>query len=114
MAAAGELAALPADVAAEGLVVEKAADVIKNPLVLEFLGLEERHEYSESELEAAIIDKLEHFLLELGKGFLFEARKNAHPQKGIALAGVVLRFARVEGQGSVMSGGLNTTMRSTR
>lgn len=61
--------------AEEGLVVETAADVIKNPLVLEFLGLEERPAYSETELEIAIIAKLEAFLLELGKGFLFEARQ---------------------------------------
>ena len=59
----------------EGQVVEKASDLIKDPLVLEFLGLEERPTYSESELEAAIIDRLQHFLLELGKGFLFEARQ---------------------------------------
>jgi len=61
--------------AAEGQVVEKAADLIKNPLVLEFLGLEERPHYSEEQLESAIIDQLESFLLELGKGFLFEARQ---------------------------------------
>ena len=61
--------------AAEGQVVEKAADLIKNPLVLEFLGLEDRPHYSEEELESAIIDQLETFLLELGKGFLFEARQ---------------------------------------
>jgi len=61
--------------AEQGLVVEKAADLIKNPYVLEFLGLETRPSYSEEELESAIIDKLEHFLLELGKGFLFEARQ---------------------------------------
>ncbi len=59
----------------EGQVVEKAADLIKNPLVLEFLGLEEKPLYSEDELESVIIDKLESFLLELGKGFLFEARQ---------------------------------------
>lgn len=59
----------------QGLVLEKTADVIKNPFILEFLGLEERTSYSEGELESAIIDKLEHFLLELGKGFLFEARQ---------------------------------------
>ena len=59
----------------EGLVVEQAADLIKNPLVLEFLGLEEKPAYSESELETAIIDRLQQFLLELGKGFLFEARQ---------------------------------------
>lgn len=61
--------------AAEGQVVEKATDLIKNPLVLEFLGLEEHPHYSEDQLESAIIDKLESFLLELGKGFLFEARQ---------------------------------------
>ena len=58
-----------------GQLIEKHADVIKDPLVLEFLGFEEHHRYSETELETAIIDKLEHFLLELGKGFLFEARQ---------------------------------------
>ncbi|MGJ8638131.1 MAG: PDDEXK nuclease domain-containing protein [Opitutaceae bacterium] len=61
--------------AQQGQIVEQAADLIKNPYVLEFLGLDERTTYSESELETAIIDKLEHFLLELGKGFLFEARQ---------------------------------------
>ena len=61
--------------AEQGLVIEAAADIIKNPYVLEFLGMEERTAYSERELETAIIDKLEHFLLELGKGFLFEARQ---------------------------------------
>lgn len=59
----------------QGAPVEKPSDVIKDPLVLEFLGFEEHHRYSETELETAIIDKLEHFLLELGKGFLFEARQ---------------------------------------
>jgi predicted nuclease of restriction endonuclease-like (RecB) superfamily len=59
----------------QGQLVERHADVIKDPLVLEFLGFKEHHQYSETELETAIIDKLEHFLLELGKGFLFEARQ---------------------------------------
>ena len=61
--------------ASEGQVIEKASDLIKNPLVLEFLDLEEKPVYSETELETAIIDRLQHFLLELGKGFLFEARQ---------------------------------------
>jgi predicted nuclease of restriction endonuclease-like (RecB) superfamily len=61
--------------AAEGQVVQSAADLIKNPLVLEFLGLDQQPHYSEDELETAIIDKLGSFLLELGKGFLFEARQ---------------------------------------
>jgi predicted nuclease of restriction endonuclease-like (RecB) superfamily len=58
-----------------GQTVEKSVDIIKDPFVLEFLGLEEKPRYSEDDLEAAIIDKMEHFLLELGKGFLFEARQ---------------------------------------
>ena len=59
----------------EGQVLEKPEDMLKNPLVLEFLGMAERTEYSESDLENAIINKLQVFLLELGKGFLFEARQ---------------------------------------
>ena len=59
----------------KGLVIEKPSDVVKNPYVLEFLDLDEKSGYSEHGLETAIIDKLEHFLLELGKGFLFEARQ---------------------------------------
>lgn len=61
--------------ALEGQRLEKPADLLKEPYVLEFLGLEERDAYTESALESRIIDKLEHFLLELGKGFLFEARQ---------------------------------------
>lgn len=61
--------------AAQGQVVERPADLIKNPFVLEFLGLAERPHYTEDDLESAIIDKLQAFLLELGKGFLFEARQ---------------------------------------
>ena len=59
----------------KGQIIEEPHDLIKNPYVLEFLGIGENAKYSESGLEAAIIDKLEHFLLELGKGFLFEARQ---------------------------------------
>ena len=61
--------------AEKGLMVEQPCDLNKSPYVLEFLGLDEKEKYSESDLETAIIDKLEHFLLELGKGFLFEARQ---------------------------------------
>ena len=59
----------------EGLTIEKPIDIFKNPLTLDFLGLEEKAHYNESDLENAIISKLQHFLLELGKGFLFEARQ---------------------------------------
>ena len=61
--------------AKEGQVIVKQSDLLKEPYVLEFLGIDEKAGYSESDLESAIIDKLEHFLLELGKGFLFEARQ---------------------------------------
>ena len=60
--------------ARKGQVAEKASDLIRDPMVLEFLGLEANPAYSESDLETAIIDRLQRFLLELGKGFLFEAR----------------------------------------
>ena len=61
--------------AREGRGVENTSDLIADPRVLEFLGLQARPAYSESDLEAAIIDRLQQFLLELGKGFLFEARQ---------------------------------------
>ncbi len=60
----------------EGQIIEKPKDIIKDPYILEFLGLPELHQYSESELEEEIINKLEHFLLELGHGFTFVARQN--------------------------------------
>jgi len=59
----------------EGQIVENFRDIFKTPYVLEFTGLEERAEYSETELEQALVDNLQKFLLELGKGFLFEARQ---------------------------------------
>lgn len=59
----------------KGLIIEKAQDSLKDPYVLEFLGLPEETKYSESELEQKLIDKLEHFLLELGKGYTFVGRQ---------------------------------------
>src|SRR3989339_1151249 len=50
-------------------------DIIKNPYILEFTGLEEKASYSESELESALLNHIEDFLLELGTGFCFEARQ---------------------------------------
>lgn len=61
--------------AEKGQLIERPEDMLKEPVVLEFLGLHEKARYSESDLESALIDNLEHFLLELGKGFLFEARQ---------------------------------------
>ncbi len=59
----------------KGQIIEKPIDLLKDPYILEFLDLPERHQYSESDLETAIIDKLEHFLLELGNGFAFVGRQ---------------------------------------
>ena len=59
----------------EGNVITKPQDIVKHPTVLEFLGLDEKAKYVESDLETAIINKLQKFLLELGKGYLFEARQ---------------------------------------
>lgn len=59
----------------EGQVIQKPQDAVKDPYILEFLQLQEHSRYSENDLENALIDKLEHFLLELGKGFTFVARQ---------------------------------------
>ena len=59
----------------KGLILETPKDVVKDPYILEFLGLPEKPVYSESEIETRLIDKLEHFLLELGTGFAFVARQ---------------------------------------
>ena len=61
--------------AEQGQIIEKPKDAIKDPYILEFIGLPDDRKYSESELEQELIDKLENFLLELGKGFTFVARQ---------------------------------------
>ena len=63
------------ELAFKGQVIEKPEDIIKDPYILEFLGLEEQNNYSETDLETSIINNLEKFLLELGKGFLFQGRQ---------------------------------------
>ncbi len=59
----------------KGQIIEKPKDALKDPYILEFIGLPENKTYSETELEQKLIDKLEHFLLELGKGYAFIARQ---------------------------------------
>ena len=61
--------------AKKGNIITKPEDIVKQPTVLEFLGMEEKTRYSETDLETAIIDKLQKFLLEMGKGYLFESRQ---------------------------------------
>lgn len=55
----------------KGIVIEQSKNIIKDPYVFEFLNIPEGNQYSEKSLENALIDKLGHFLLELGKGFAF-------------------------------------------
>ncbi len=55
----------------------QAEDVLKDPCIMEFMQLKENQKYLESELEEALIDKLQEFLLELGKGFAFVARRKS-------------------------------------
>ena len=57
------------------MIIEYPKDAIKDPYILDFIGLPEKSAYSESDLEQKLIDKLEHFLLELGTGFTFVARQ---------------------------------------
>lgn len=61
--------------AIQGHIIEKPQDAVKDPYILEFLGLKEHPQYSENDLENKLIDKLEYFLLELGTGFTFVARQ---------------------------------------
>ena len=63
------------ELAFKGQIIEKPEDVVKDPYILEFLGLEEQSNYSENKLETEIINNLEKFLLELGKGFTFVGRQ---------------------------------------
>ncbi|EUB28514.1 MULTISPECIES: YhcG family protein [Fusobacterium] len=63
------------ELAVKGQIIEKPQDIIKDPYILEFLGLDEKSDYSENKLETEIINKLEMFLLELGKGFTFVGRQ---------------------------------------
>ena len=61
--------------AKKGQIIKKEKDIMKEPCILEFLGIPENYKYSEKELEQKIIDNLQLFLLELGKGFTFVSRQ---------------------------------------
>jgi len=63
------------ELSTKGHVVQKPEDIIKDPYVLEFLNLRESRDFLESDLEQGLINKLQEFLLELGKGFAFVARQ---------------------------------------
>ena len=59
----------------QGQIIERPQDMIKDPYILEFTGLSEMPSYTEKNLEAKLIDNLQMFLLELGKGFTFVGRQ---------------------------------------
>ncbi len=59
----------------EGSVPQKPEDLLKSPFVLEFAGLGDKAAYHESDLESAVVDKIQDFLMEMGTGFLFEKRQ---------------------------------------
>lgn len=66
----------------KGQLIEKPADALKSHYVLEFLNLKEADRYTESDFESAIIDNFEEFMLELGKGFLYEGRQKRFTFEG--------------------------------
>lgn len=66
----------------KGQIIQKPTDALKDHTVLEFLDLKEDESYTELDLENAIISKLEHFMMELGKGFLFEGRQKRFTFEG--------------------------------
>lgn len=59
----------------QGRLIDSAATMLRDPYILEFLGLAERPHYSESDLEAALITHLKEFLLELGRDFCFVSQQ---------------------------------------
>jgi predicted nuclease of restriction endonuclease-like (RecB) superfamily len=63
------------ELATEGQLVKNPADTMKDPYILDFLGLPDSKQFHETKLESAIIENLQSFLLELGKGFAFVARQ---------------------------------------
>lgn len=65
--------------AREGITVQKPEDVVRDSYTLEFLGIQEDYHYSETLLEQRIIDNLQMFLLEMGKGFTFVKRQYPIP-----------------------------------
>jgi predicted nuclease of restriction endonuclease-like (RecB) superfamily len=63
------------ELASHGQILETPQDLFKDPYVLEFTGLPEKASYTETELEQKLIDHMQHFILELGKGFAFMKRQ---------------------------------------
>ena len=62
-------------IAKKGQIIQKPEDLVKSHYILDFLGIKEKSAYNETDLESAIIGRIEQFLLEMGKGFLFQGRQ---------------------------------------
>ena len=62
-------------VARKERIPESPVEIVKDPMYLEFLGLEQKPHYYENDLEMALLDHLEDFIMELGNGFLFKERQ---------------------------------------
>ena len=63
------------ELSTQGLVVQRPEDIVKDPMVLEFLGFPAQAVYSETELETRLLNHLQEFIMELGTGFTFSARQ---------------------------------------
>lgn len=63
------------ELARKGQIIKSEEDFIRNPHVFEFLNFPEDYQYTETDIEKAIINNLQHFLLEMGKGFAFIGRQ---------------------------------------
>lgn len=70
------------ELANKGIEIQKTQDIIKDPFVLEFTGIKPNTNFYEKDLEQALIDKLQDFLLELGKGFSFVSRQQRITHEG--------------------------------
>ena len=63
------------ELSTQGIVLQKPSDIVKDPMVLEFLGFPEKATYSETDLETRLLNHLQEFIMELGTGFTFSARQ---------------------------------------
>ena len=87
--------------ATKGQEILHPADIFKDPVVIEFLGLPESPKLVESDLETALLDNLQAFLLELGKGFAFVSRQEWITPDGDHFYGVTMEQSGVSKRMSV-------------
>lgn len=78
------------EISKKGQQISKPEDLLKDPYVFEFLNLPEDYRLSETELEQRLIDHLQHFLLELGRGFCFVALRDQIDRRSIGIREIVV------------------------